>query len=187
MNKRLAGTMTVVVVALAGCAGGVARQDGPAPVSEGGTGAAPSGKVAVEIGTLPRTGGFEGDAVAAPGSLPPPAPAAADANPAVLALLQDAGRYAEQGDLDRAADVLERALRIDPRNPGIWHDLGVVRYHQHDFSQAESLAERSNALAAANRSLQSRNWNLIARSRTALGDGDGAALARQRASELGYQ
>jgi tetratricopeptide (TPR) repeat protein len=105
-------------------------------------------------------------------------------NPAVLALLDDAGRYANDGQLDQAAAALERALRIDPRNAGIWHDLGELRYHQGDDRQAEALASRSSSLAGADNNLRRRNWRLIEKARRLRGDSAGAAQAAARAEAL---
>ena len=104
-----------------------------------------------------------------------------DSSPAVATLLDSAGRHANAGELDKAAAALERALRIDPRNAGVWHDLGQVRYHQAEYQQAEALAKRSNSLAADNRELRGRNWGLIERSRRARGDLAGADAAGAQA------
>ena len=109
---------------------------------------------------------------------PPPEP---EGNKAVLALLDNAADAVEQGNLDQAASSLERALRIEPRNASIWHDLGQIRLHQRKFSQAESMAEKSNSLAGGNGSLKARNWRLIAVARRAAGDNAGADAAEAQA------
>ena len=112
---------------------------------------------------------------------PPPAPPEPEGNKAVLALLDNAADAVEQGNLDQAASSLERALRIEPRNASIWHDLGQIRLHQRKFSQAESMAEKSNSLSGGNSSLQARNWRLIAVARKAAGDNTGADAAEAQA------
>jgi cytochrome c-type biogenesis protein CcmH/NrfG len=76
---------------------------------------------------------------------------------------------------------LERALRIEPRNAGIWHDLGQIRLHQRKFNQAESMAEKSNGLAGGNGALKARNWRLIANARRFAGDNAGADAADAQA------
>jgi predicted Zn-dependent protease len=106
----------------------------------------------------------------------------------VVALLGQAEKQANSGDLDAAAASLERAIRIEPRNPLLWYHLATVRLAQQEAAQAEQLAVKSNSLAAGNRLQQSRNWRLIAKARQALGDRAGAQAAERRARELeGHQ
>jgi tetratricopeptide (TPR) repeat protein len=112
---------------------------------------------------------------------PPPAELAGEGNEAVVALLDSASDYVGTGELDKAAAALERALRIEPRNASIWHDLGQIRLHQGQYQQAESLATKSNSLAGDNNTLKARNWRLIAVSRQAVGDQIGADAAEAQA------
>mgnify|MGYP001812068175 FL=1 len=104
--------------------------------------------------------------------------------PAVVALLQQAEAQANAGELESAAASLERAIRIDARNPVIWYHLATVRLSQGEPAQAEQLANKSNSLAPGNRTQQARNWILIAESRRQMNDHAGAAAAEQRAREL---
>jgi predicted Zn-dependent protease len=123
---------------------------------------------------------------ATPGGVQPyPAPTmVTPTSPAVIALLGQAEDQANGGDLETAAASIERAIRIEPRNPLLWYHLATVRLAQQEATQAEQLAVKSNSLAAGNRLQQSRNWRLIARARQALGDRAGARAAEQRAREL---
>lgn len=114
----------------------------------------------------------------------PPAEISRDGNQAVVALLESADKYVKSNQLDKAGAALERALRIEPRNAGIWHDLAQIRLHQGQYQQAESLASKSNNLAGSNRALQSRNWKLIGSARKAGGNAAGAEEAEARASQL---
>lgn len=114
----------------------------------------------------------------------PPAEITRDGNQAVVALLESADKYVKNNQLDKAGAALERALRIEPRNAGIWHDLAQIRLHQGRYQQAESLASKSNNLAGSNRTLQSRNWKLIGSARKAGGNAAGAEEAEARASQL---
>ncbi|HXH02222.1 MAG TPA: tetratricopeptide repeat protein [Candidatus Competibacteraceae bacterium] len=109
---------------------------------------------------------------------------AAQGNQAVAALLDNAAKSVNAGDLDKAAANLERALRIEPRNAGIWHDLAQVRLHQRKYQEAEALATKSNSFAGNNRDLQARNWRVIAAARRAAGDAAGADAAEAQASIL---
>lgn len=111
----------------------------------------------------------------------PPAQISEEGDPAVTTLLASAGDYVGSGELDKAAAALERALRIEPRNAGIWHDLGQVRLHQNQYGQAESLFSKSNSLAGENQGLKSNNWELISVARRAQGDLEGAEAAEAQA------
>lgn len=114
----------------------------------------------------------------------PPAEITREGNQAVVALLDSADKYVKGGQLDKAGAALERALRIEPRNAGIWHDLAQIRLHQGQYQQAESLASKSNNLASGNQALQSRNWKLIAAARKASGNAPGAQDAEAQAAQL---
>ncbi len=111
-------------------------------------------------------------------------PSTLSGSPAVVALLTRADRQARGGDTASAAATLERALRIEPRNPALWHQLAAVRMAQGNYALAESLARKSNVLAGSDRLLQARNWQLIAGARQAQGDATGARAARQKAAAL---
>lgn len=90
--------------------------------------------------------------------------------PAVVALLDQAELQAQSGEGDQAAATLERALRIEPHNPWLWHRLAVLRLQQGRYQDAIELASRSNSLAAGDERLQNGNAEVIARSRQALGN-----------------
>lgn len=117
----------------------------------------------------------------APAVEQPPTDISRQGNPAVVALLDSAADYVSSGELEKAAASLERALRIEPKNASIWHDLGQIRLHQRQYEQAESLAAKSNSLAGNNDSLRIRNWRLIAAARRAMGDATGADAAEAQA------
>jgi len=105
-------------------------------------------------------------------------------NPHVESLLSSADRFVASNQLSKASDALERAVRIEPRNAGIWHDLAQIRFHQNQYEQTESLARKSNDLASENPKLLSRNWALIAAVCKARGDAAGAEQARAYASSV---
>jgi predicted Zn-dependent protease len=118
----------------------------------------------------------------APVSAPAPAPPAARAeNAAIAGLLDGARADAASGRLTNAAASLERALRIEPRNPRLWQELARVRLKQGEYAQAESTAARSNSWASEDGSLRAENWRLIARAREARGDAAGARAALETA------
>ena len=106
-----------------------------------------------------------------------PAPPAHKENVAVAGLMDSARADTAAGNLAGAAASLERALRIEPRNPRLWHELARVRLKQGQYAQAESVAARSNSWAADDRLLRADNWRLIAQAREARGDAEGAKAA----------
>jgi Tfp pilus assembly protein PilF len=79
----------------------------------------------------------------------------------------DAGRHAS------AAASLERALRIEPRNARLWHELARVRLKQGEHAQAEASARRSNAWAGSDAALRAENARLIEEARTPATRGSG--------------
>src|SRR6266702_7248062 len=120
-----------------------------------------------------------------PGTAPAPAPAPESAarteTIAIASLLDGARADTAAGRLANAAASLERALRIEPRNPRLWHELAGVRLKQGDYAQAESTAARSNSWAGADNALRAENWRLIAHAREARGDAEGAKGALEAA------
>ena len=98
-------------------------------------------------------------------SLPPETPLARE-TVAIAGLMESARSDAAAGRLVQAAGTLERALRIEPRNPRLWHDLAKVRLRQGDVSQAASLAARSNSFAGSDGALRAANQAIIEQART---------------------
>ena len=123
--------------------------------------------------------------VPGPGQAPEPAPfpepAARTENLAIAGLMDGARSDAAAGRLANAAASLERALRIEPRNPRLWQELARVRLKQGDYAQAESTAARSNSWAGGDNQLRAENWRLIAQARDARGDAEGAKAALEAA------
>ncbi len=121
---------------------------------------------------------------------PPPSPlpfsGPAHAESAAIASLMDSARADNAaGKLANAAASLERALRIEPRNPRLWQELSRVRLSQRDYVQAENCAARSNSWAGSDDgALRADNWRLIAQAREARGDSDGARAALDAAERL---
>jgi Flp pilus assembly protein TadD len=114
----------------------------------------------------------------------PAAPAPVSNNPAVVALLDSAHNAATAGQLPSATASLERALRIEPRNPLLWHELAKLKLQKGDYRQAENLAARSNSWAGSNKALRASNWRLISEARSLRGDNAGARAALEKAKSL---
>ena len=100
-----------------------------------------------------------------PGSLESAATAAPPGrfsdNPAVIALLDDTDLMISRGDPDAAAVSVERALRLEPKNPWLWHRLAVLKLAQGQWRQAAALAQKSNSLSAGRPALRRANADLI--------------------------
>lgn len=100
----------------------------------------------------------------------------------IASLINDAKQYSIQGKTEHAVAIIERALRIEPKNSLLWHQLAVLRMQQQQWQQAISMARKSNALAGENKRLKSDNWALIATAYDALGNKDKAKEARNKQS-----
>lgn len=103
---------------------------------------------------------------------------------AVVALLDNADQSMASGKHDRAVASIERALRIDPKNPILWQRLGQIRLRQERWDQAIATARKSNLLAAGNDRLRVDNWLIIARAMEGKGDRAGAREAIEQARKL---
>jgi predicted Zn-dependent protease len=123
----------------------------------------------------------EGDII-----IPVPKSAMSD-NRAVIALLDRAQTDNESGQRDAAGSSLERALRIEPRNPWLWLELAQVRLAQGQYAQAITLAGKSNSFSARQPRVQAENWQVIGRARVAQGDSAGAEQAFKLSAELAQQ
>ena len=193
------GGVVVVVLALGACAGRT-----PAPV-ESRVDVPEAPQLPVKVPTSEPAASASAASQAASGAVeaapeaPPPEPQAADdatpetestvtrlaaLNPAIIDLLNAANAHSAAGRHDGAAVALERALKIEPADPGLWHRLARVRFDQGKPDLAEALAAKSNSLAAGDENLQAQNWRLIAKVRRKLGDAPGAADAAARAARV---
>lgn len=104
-------------------------------------------------------------------------------NPAVKELLADAGAAETAGDYGQAAVLLERALRIQPRDPEILQNMAEVQLHIKDYQQALNFAVRSYDSGPRVGEICSRNWRTISVARERLGDAKGSGEAERRAAE----
>lgn len=132
----------------------------------------------------------------APTPLPPsepaatPAPAPTPATPptrtyrlgaAAQSLVTQARAQADGGDLDGAAGTLDRALRIEPRNPLLWIELAKLRLEQKDAKQAEGYARKALSLATGDRRTQAEANKAIAAALKAQGRTQEAQAIEARA------
>lgn len=100
----------------------------------------------------------------------PPAPAeplplprtAPPVSSAGQALLNQSRGHQAAGRYEQAAASIERALRIEPRQPVLWLELGNIRLKEGDFAQAESMGRKALSLATGDAALTARAEQLIA-------------------------
>ncbi len=114
----------------------------------------------------------------------PPPKSDMSGNPAIIALLDRAQTDSNAGKRDAAGASLERALRIEPRNAWLWHELAQLRLAQGQYAQAITLARKSTSFAGRERRLLALNWQVIGKARVALGDSAGAEQAFKLAAEF---
>lgn len=100
---------------------------------------------------------------------------------AVISLLEKARVATKQGDYQRAEVLLERTVRIEPRNATLWNYLAKLRLQQTRFNEAIGLAQKSNNLAHSNNHLKADNWRILAHAKYQLGDVVGAQAAEAKA------
>lgn len=125
------------------------------------------------------------------GTPPPRVPApqpVIKAEPELAAVVSLRGQAVDSmtaGEFELAAATLERALRIQPRNPVLWLDLAAVRFSQNELVQCESTAKRALTYAGTKRDISFDAWSLIANSRYARNDQLGGQ--RAEAEALAYR
>jgi Flp pilus assembly protein TadD len=82
-------------------------------------------------------------------------------SPAGQALLNESRSHAAAGRNAQAAASIERALRIEPRHPLLWLELGKLRLKEGDYAQAESLGRKALSLSAGDAAISARAQQLI--------------------------
>lgn len=170
-DTRLSLTWLLLVLVLLSACTTAPRQDLPPVVDRGAPGPAASPQ------PLPE----DQRVIISPLEREPVEPARPLASPAVVALLDNAQAQQRTGQYDSAAATLERALRIEPDNAHLWHELGQVRLRQQQWAQAEQMAMKSLRLAGDDRLLTNANWRLIASARMGSGDVAGSREAQRQA------
>lgn len=115
---------------------------------------------------------------------------------AVLALLSKARQASKKGAFTKAESHLERALRIEPRNPTLWLYMAKLRLYAGKSNEAINLAKKALALSSSlfsaadgqvsRRSLQIDSWRVIAHAFQKAGNLQQAQNAQDKASSLSY-
>ena len=104
----------------------------------------------------------------APGSvepLPRPPRTTPPVSSASQALITQSRGHQAAGHYEQAAASIERALRIEPRQPVLWLELGSIRLKEGDYAQAEGLGRKALSLSSGDAALTARAEQLIAAAR----------------------
>jgi len=80
---------------------------------------------------------------------------------AANSLLEKAESQQQDGDLSGAASTLERAVRIESRNPLLWNRLANVRLQQGHSDLAVEFASKSSEFAGSDEALKQNNSEII--------------------------
>ena len=97
---------------------------------------------------------------------------------AAATLLASARQNARTGQFSQAEMMLERALRVEPRNARLWHEMAQVKYGQKDYGQVVQFCIKSNSLAGKDYDLIQQNWLLMEKAYLELGEPEKAHQAR---------
>lgn len=130
-------------------------------------------------------------AIVEPPPAPPPPPPPfeplqnfAPLSPVVGTLVIAANKSSEKGNVESATTTIERAIRIEPRNPTLFYKLALLRLKQSKPKLAEDLAKKSVLLAGSDKQLKRHGWLLIGRARDMQNNSDGAKEARKKAEKF---
>lgn len=103
-------------------------------------------------------------------------------DPAVDGLLKQAHDLEAQQQIPAALEATGKALKIAPNAPDILQYEAELQIQAHDYKQAGALAQRSWELGPKVGALCARNMQTLVHVRESLGDGAGAAQAKQQLS-----
>ena len=104
-------------------------------------------------------------------------------NPAVKQLTAQAREAELAGDLGQAGTYIERALRIEPRDPQLLQHMAEIKLQEKDYQQALNFAVRSYDIGPRVGEICSRNWRTISVAKEYLQDASGARDAEKRAGQ----
>ncbi len=97
------------------------------------------------------------------------------------AIYREAEEAMQAENYSSAELLLERALRVEPRNAHYWYTLGLAKFRQKKYPQAVQFCLKAESLAGSQPGLMARNQVLLAQAKKAAG----AAEARNRKPEDG--
>jgi Tfp pilus assembly protein PilF len=174
--------VVLLLAAVAGCAAPPFKTESPPSSTPSTAGRGPT------LPTVPAPGSATEPVIEAPRPAPMPKErpkvAPATLSPASTALVSQAQAQRKRGDLPGATVSLERALRIEPRNPLLWVEMGRLRMDQRNFAQAEAMGRKALSMSIGDNRAQSQAWLLIADSLRARGRNVEAQEAVDKSTSL---
>jgi Tfp pilus assembly protein PilF len=96
-----------------------------------------------------------------------PAAGSQPADSAVVQLQRNARRALERQDYQLAVDYLQRAIKIEPRNPYSWHYLAETYWLIGDLRRCAEMADRSFSYSSGEEELDELNRRLREKCRPA--------------------
>lgn len=162
---RQSGLLLAMILSLHGCAVQEPVKQPAGPAADSSSPAASAPTPAPEPVALPRRE-----------SVPVP-----EEGKAAGTLLANARQNVRAGKFNQAEMMLERALRLEPRNARLWHEMAQVKYGQKDYGQVIQFCIKSNSLAGKDYGLIRQNWLLMEKGYLQLGEPEKAKQARSKA------
>ena len=101
---------------------------------------------------------------------PPPPRSTKPMSRAAKALMLAAKAESAVGRNDAAINKIERALRIEPQSPELWHQLASLNFKKGRYDQAIGLARKSLPMASGNRDLVEQNLDLMSKAAVKTGN-----------------
>lgn len=83
-------------------------------------------------------------------------------------LYHQANHEAATGNYTKAEQLLERALRIEPKNSYYWYMLARIKFKQHHYPQVIQLCLKSKSIAGSDNKLVQMNDKLISQAQNRL-------------------
>ncbi len=105
-------------------------------------------------------------------------------SPAMQKLLEQSDQSINAQNWTQAVAILERALRINPKQAEAWSRMAVVYLGKNQPEQSINMAKRSNSYASRNPTLESYNWLLMSRAYDQLNQPQLAEQALLRSQQL---
>ena len=101
----------------------------------------------------------------APAPAQPQQPQPKPQSTVTLALQDEAQRAATAGDLPKAIQILERAIRIQPDSAQLWIELARCHLKEGNAAQAEQFARKALLFTGSRYDLEQQAWVVIADAR----------------------
>jgi hypothetical protein len=108
---------------------------------------------------------------APPSSVPPDSPPPVEYKPVTgpaTSLFIEAEKALQAGRLAESEILLERALRVEARNPHYWHAMAQVKYRQGQYRETVQFCLKAESLAGKQPQLMARNKELLQQAKQAI-------------------